>query len=278
MNLGEKIYQLRTEKNMSQGDLADRLNVSRQSVSKWENNTAVPDLDKLIKICDIFEISLDEITGRKVQKEKTRNKLEEIKEIKNSLTQTQQIGCILLCVGLVCALIFPILSPLILICGTICLTVKKNPWYWCIWVIFIPLLFVIGLSLAINFINNIIEIAFLVVMAFATYNAFKDTEIVMSKKKAILILVLSIVIDLLYIFVHLWRMGVFGTPGSTTTVILDNGQTVSTEMVTTGLVYGLINMFLTAGVGLSYIGIFLSAKKLRKKDECHSERSEESQS
>ena len=278
MNLGEKIYQLRIEKNMSQGDLADKLDVSRQSVSKWENNTAVPDLDKLIKLCDIFEISLDEITGRKVQKEKTRNKLEEIKEIKNSLTQTQQIGCILLCVGLVCALIFPILSPSILICGTICLTVKKNPWYWCIWVIFIPLLFVIGLSLAINFISNIIEITFLVVMAFATYNAFKDTEIVMSKKKAILILVLSIAIDLLYIFVHLWRMGVFGTPGSTTTVILDNGQTVSTEMVTTGLVYGLINMFLTAGVGLSYIGIFLSAKNLRKKDECHSERSEESQS
>jgi transcriptional regulator with XRE-family HTH domain len=278
MNLGERIFQLRTEKNMSQGDLADKLDVSRQSVSKWENNTAVPDLDKLIKLCDVFEISLDEITGRKVQKEKTSNKLEEIKEIKNSLTQTQQIGCILLCVGLVCALIFPILSPSILICGTICLTVKKNPWYWCIWVIFIPLLFVIGLSLAINFISNIIEIAFLVVMAFATYKAFKDTEIVMSKKKAILILVLSIVIDLLYIFVHLWRMGVFGTPGSTTTVILDNGQTVSTEMVTTGLVYGLINMFLTAGVGLSYIGIFLSAKNLRKKDECHSERSEESQS
>ena len=56
MNLGEKIYQLRTEKNLSQGDLADRLDVSRQSVSKWENNTAVPDLDKLIKICDIFTI------------------------------------------------------------------------------------------------------------------------------------------------------------------------------------------------------------------------------
>ena len=36
MNLGENIYRLRTEKNMSQGDLADALEVSRQSVSKWE--------------------------------------------------------------------------------------------------------------------------------------------------------------------------------------------------------------------------------------------------
>ena len=64
MNLGERIYQLRNERNLSQGDLADRLEVSRQSVSKWENNMAVPDLDKLIKLCDIFEISLDELTGR----------------------------------------------------------------------------------------------------------------------------------------------------------------------------------------------------------------------
>ena len=47
MNLGENIYRLRAEKNMSQGDLADALEVSRQSVSKWENNSATPELDKL---------------------------------------------------------------------------------------------------------------------------------------------------------------------------------------------------------------------------------------
>ena len=279
MNLGEKIYQLRIEKNMSQGDLAERLDVSRQSVSKWENNTAVPDLDKLIKLCDVFEISLDELTGRETTVEKPISKIDEIKEIKNSLTKTQLIGCILLGVGLI-GLLLPFgvfIAPVILICGMICLTVKKNPWYWCAWVVFIPLLFVIGLSLAINFICIIIEIAFLVVMAFVTYRAFKETEIVMPKKKAILLLFLSIVIDLLYILYHLWRMGVFGTLGSTTTVILENGQTVSSEMVTTGLVYGLINMLLIAGVGLSYIGIFLSVKNLRRqKDACRSEQSEES--
>jgi len=54
MSLGEKIYKLRTEKNLSQGDLADRLEVSRQSVSKWENNNAVPDLDKIIALSEIF--------------------------------------------------------------------------------------------------------------------------------------------------------------------------------------------------------------------------------
>ena len=65
MNLGENIYRLRTTKKMSQGDLADALEVSRQSVSKWENNSAVPELDKLIKMAQIFEITMDElVTGK----------------------------------------------------------------------------------------------------------------------------------------------------------------------------------------------------------------------
>lgn len=64
MNLGEQIYQLRTARNLSQGDLADALDVSRQSVSKWENNMAVPDLDKLLKMSELFGITLDElVTG-----------------------------------------------------------------------------------------------------------------------------------------------------------------------------------------------------------------------
>lgn len=63
MNLGENIYRYRTKRNMSQGDLADALEVSRQSVSKWENNMAVPDLDKLIKMSRIFGITLDDLVA-----------------------------------------------------------------------------------------------------------------------------------------------------------------------------------------------------------------------
>ncbi len=66
MNLGENIYRLRTEKNMSQGDLADVLEVSRQSVSKWENNSAVPELEKLMKMAQIFGLTIDElVTGER---------------------------------------------------------------------------------------------------------------------------------------------------------------------------------------------------------------------
>lgn len=59
MGLGENIYKHRTAKGWSQAGLADALEVSRQSVSKWENDTATPELDKLIKMSDLFEISLD---------------------------------------------------------------------------------------------------------------------------------------------------------------------------------------------------------------------------
>ena len=61
MSLGERIYKLRTEKGMSQGDLSDALEVSRQSISKWETNGSVPELDKLVKLSEIFGVSLDEL-------------------------------------------------------------------------------------------------------------------------------------------------------------------------------------------------------------------------
>ena len=70
MNLGENIYKYRTMKNCSQSDLANTLEVSRQSISKWENNSAVPELDKLIRMSDFFEISLDELVyGQPVHRE-----------------------------------------------------------------------------------------------------------------------------------------------------------------------------------------------------------------
>ena len=47
MSLGKRIYQYRTENSMSQGDLAERLGVSRQSISKWETDSSVPDLDRM---------------------------------------------------------------------------------------------------------------------------------------------------------------------------------------------------------------------------------------
>lgn len=66
MNLGERLYQLRRERNLSQGEVADALGVSRQSVSKWENNTSAPELDKLVKLGELFGLTLDELVKGEV--------------------------------------------------------------------------------------------------------------------------------------------------------------------------------------------------------------------
>jgi transcriptional regulator with XRE-family HTH domain len=60
MSTGEKIYELRKKKNMSQEELAQVLNVSRQTISKWETGESNPDFDKIVPLCNFFEISTDE--------------------------------------------------------------------------------------------------------------------------------------------------------------------------------------------------------------------------
>lgn len=59
MILGEKIMELRKRSGWSQEELAGKLNVSRQSVSKWESAMSVPELDKILQLSEIFEVSTD---------------------------------------------------------------------------------------------------------------------------------------------------------------------------------------------------------------------------
>lgn len=59
MSFGEKLQQLRKEKGLSQEDLAHQLNISRQAVSKWESQNGYPEIEKMILISDLFQVSLD---------------------------------------------------------------------------------------------------------------------------------------------------------------------------------------------------------------------------
>lgn len=61
MTLGQRLCQLRGRAGLSQDALAERLGVSRQSVSKWETDASVPDLDKLVRLSQIFGVTLDEL-------------------------------------------------------------------------------------------------------------------------------------------------------------------------------------------------------------------------
>lgn len=61
MNFAEKLYTLRTQSGYSQEVLAEKLNVSRQAVSKWETGPTLPETDKLIAISDLFNVSIDSL-------------------------------------------------------------------------------------------------------------------------------------------------------------------------------------------------------------------------
>ena len=139
MTLGERIYRFRTAKNLSQGDLAEVLDVSRQSVSKWETGASVPELDKLVKMSDLFGVSLDELVrgmgtvpaGAAAPQSK-------------SLAPIGIVGICLMGFGALALLVFlavdrpalaAFLSLPVLVCGLICLLVKWHPLLLCLWVV-----------------------------------------------------------------------------------------------------------------------------------------------
>ena len=109
MTLGQNIARLRTQKNLSQGDLADALEVSRQSVSKWETDASIPELDKLLRLAELFGVTLDELVkGESAQPEAARGEVPADKESAGAYAaaapaarrETRQIvGTILLCFG-----------------------------------------------------------------------------------------------------------------------------------------------------------------------------------
>lgn len=61
MSLGEKIRAMRQQASLSQEQLAEKLNVSRQAITKWETGKGIPDIANLIAISDEFDLSLDQL-------------------------------------------------------------------------------------------------------------------------------------------------------------------------------------------------------------------------
>ncbi len=153
MTLGETIQEQRTKQNMSQGDLANELEVSRQSVSKWETDASVPELSKLVKMCEVFHISLDELVRKtkpeeaKSEQQNTHSPVQEIlfpaqnpaRKIIAIVFLSVAAGLFLLfCIltGPISALIFS--SPFLLL-GTIYLLIKRHTAFWCFLSIYVLL-------------------------------------------------------------------------------------------------------------------------------------------
>ena len=74
MNIGDKIFKLRKKNNMTQENLAEKLNVTRQTISKWELNETTPDIKEAKELAKIFNITLNELVyDKKIEIEKTSN-------------------------------------------------------------------------------------------------------------------------------------------------------------------------------------------------------------
>lgn len=149
MTLGQRIFELRNKQKMSQGDLAEKLNVSRQSISKWETDASVPELDKLIMLSDLFSITIDELVRDELpeksayeEKENTEKRSSETVVINKQMSTQKIIGCVLLGAGILSIpliLIFQYLGAVftafIFISSIICLKVKRHAGLIIFWIL-----------------------------------------------------------------------------------------------------------------------------------------------
>lgn len=74
MNFKDNLKKIRKDNNLSQEELAEKLRVSRQSVSKWEQGLAYPEMDKVLQICKMFNVSMDDLLNKDINKQEKEKK------------------------------------------------------------------------------------------------------------------------------------------------------------------------------------------------------------
>ena len=150
MKLCEQIYKFRCEKKLSQSELAEALDVSRQSVSKWETGAAVPELSKLMLMSELFGVSLDELVKGKEETGYNADGASDHDRHEAPLIYQRREGritagyflvffggfALLLLTalgGFLAGLVFSV--PLFL-CALICFTCRRRAGLWCAWLIY----------------------------------------------------------------------------------------------------------------------------------------------
>jgi transcriptional regulator with XRE-family HTH domain len=162
-DFGERIFELRTKNNMSQGALADKLDVSRQTVSKWENCMCMPETEKLVLLSEIFNVSTDYILkGKDTQPEPVYIYVKD-PETQNASSHNERI--VRKYVGIVLAVIFTLAAIALLLIGGSVLAIipgvvallgvllalnVKHPWLITAWVAYISFMIAAPFFTAIN--------------------------------------------------------------------------------------------------------------------------------
>lgn len=174
MTLGERIAAQRTERRLSQSDLAEQLEVSRQSVSKWETDASVPELDKLTRMCEIFDLTMDQLV-RGIEPEQPPAQRPQAKSdpVKQGVTIRQITGITLLAFGALVFLLVALLTGQIqeafllalplLVLGAPCVLFKRTPlWYW--WVLYGVALWLLPRVIGLRFYHQVMMLPGLVLL------------------------------------------------------------------------------------------------------------------
>lgn len=221
MTLGESIARLRTQKGWSQGDLADALDVSRQSISKWETDTSVPELEKLIRLSELFGVTLDALVRGEQAETQTENAAHAAPPQSAptspapAVSHTRTVaGVILLCFGAAVFLLLLLLggglaglfyAAPFLLCALVCFTAKRHVGLWCGWAVFISLdlylRYATGLSWSTVFLTfrweaswNYVRLAVawaqflgMLAMLLCTLRAYRALRLPVTKKRLVLL-------------------------------------------------------------------------------------------
>ena len=113
MAFSEKLYELRKKRGLSQEELAEALDVSRQAISKWESGRAMPEAGKLLTVSEYFGVSLDELMRedpQTIQSVPQERNDPETKAPEKGSPKKRTLGLIVCVGGIVCLIVFGLLS------------------------------------------------------------------------------------------------------------------------------------------------------------------------
>ena len=193
MTLGESITRLRTQKGWSQGDLADALDVSRQSISKWETDTSVPELEKLIRLSELFGVTLDALVRGEQAETQAENAAHAAPPQSAPTSPAPAVSHTRTVAGV------------ILLCALVCFTAKRHVGLWCGWAVFISLdlylRYATGLSWSTVFLTfrweaswNYVRLAVawaqflgMLAMLLCTLRAYRALRLPVTKKRLVLL-------------------------------------------------------------------------------------------
>lgn len=110
MAMGEKIQNMRKARGWSQEELAERVGVSRQAVSRWESDAAKPDADKIVSICDLFGVSADYLLRDMMQSAAPEITPQLQKKTQDKVSLSQIAGIALLCQSVILLFVFALVG------------------------------------------------------------------------------------------------------------------------------------------------------------------------